>query len=216
MRSIFLLFILALAFVSCKKEKAEQIKTGHQILVKDNSGQAQANAEIRLYHSVSDVIADTNSYLTLQTDAAGTVTLPENEVQDTLICRATKGSLTSEFTASKYTATSNTYSIIVSQPSDDQLLCGHGSKKWLMTSYSINRTPQPYVVTSTLNADGTWTDTNGNSGTWQFANNNAELVYDYTNSGMVVTFSVLELTADFISLKANQSGMIIEMEMTAV
>ena len=202
--------------ISCKKDDPEPTDTLHKIVVTDHSGQAQENAEIKLFHSHSDLIADTNSYLTLHTDASGSVVLPESQVLNTLICRATKGSLTSEFTAFEYTSSDKVYSIIIKQPSGDQLLCGHGSKNWLMTGYKINGTSQPYVVTSTLNSDGTWTDTNGNSGAWHFANNNTELIYDYTSSGMVVTFTVLELTADFISLTSVQSGMTIDMEMTAV
>ena len=85
-----------------------------------------------------------------------------------------------------------------------------------MTGYKVNGASQPYVVTSTLKSDGTWIDTNGNSGAWHFVNNDTQLVYDYTSSGMTVTFTVLELTSGFINLTSVQSGMTIDMEMTAV
>lgn len=212
----FLILGISLILVSCKKEKVTAEDTAHRIVVKDATGQVQANAEVVLFHSAADLLADTSAYLTLHTGTDGSVIVPENQVANTLICRAEKGTLTSEFLGFEYTHVNRTYAITIQQPSDDQLLCGHGSKKWIMTGYKINGTPQSYVVTSTLNADGTWTDTNGNSGNWHFTNNNTELVYDYTSSGMTVTFTVQELTADFISLKSIQSGMTIEMEMTAV
>ena len=214
-KNIFLIFIL-LTMVSCKKEKTATEDNRYRIVVKDQSGQLQPNAEIRFFHSVQDLISGTNAYFTSQTDSEGMVIVPESEVTDTLICLAQKGTLTSEFLALKYTPSSKIYSVVIQQPADEQLLCGHGAKKWLMTSYIMNGTPQNYVVTSTLNADGTWTDTNGNSGTWHFENNHAQLVYDYTTSGMVVAFDVMELNQHFISLKTNQAGMVIEMEMTAV
>jgi len=216
MKKIFLCALFAaFALVSCKKQEIVLPEfPGSRLCVRNGSGELQENASVKLFHSVQDLIADTNAYLSLQTDETGYVTLPPAH-PDTLICLATKNTLSSEFVAFAYTPVFNVYAVEVGQPTGAQLLCGHGSKQWLMTHYSINGAPQPYTVTSTLNADGTWWDTNGNSGAWHF-NGDTELVYDYTGTGMTVAFTVLEFTSKFIQLEANQSGTLIAMEMTAV
>lgn len=213
MKKIILLIAVAVAAHSCKEPA--QAEPDYIISVGDDSGAMQVGAEVRLFHSVADLKANVNPYFVTQTNGDGWCVLPEGFVTDSLICLAQKGPLTSKFKAFKYTAPHRAYNVIVSQPEELHLLCGYGSKQWLMTSYSINGTPQSYVVTSTLNDNGTWSDTNGNAGTWHFENNHTQLVYDYT-SGLVVTFDVLELTEGFIKLKGNQSGNVIDMEMTAV
>jgi len=216
MKKLLLLFIISLLGFACKKEKQGDL-TGNQkqITVQNENGGKESNASIKIFASVSDLIADANVVSVFQSNENGIAVLPEN-TPNTIICLVRKGEKTSEFIAMEYTAVSNNYAITISLPSSAQLLCGHGSKKWLMTGYSINGVPQSYVVTSTINSDGTWTDTNGNSGTWHFENNNTELVYDYSGSGMTVVFTVLEFTKNYIRLQSVQSGMTIDMEMTAV
>jgi|GEM_PF-2782945 len=216
MQKIFVALLILSLFVSCKKEKTNPaMATTGKIVVTNSAGQPEGGATVSLFHSTQDLISGTGAYATLQTDASGTVPLPANS-PDTLICLAVKNGLSSEFIAFKYPVTQHVCNVQMAQPTGTQLLCGHGTKKWLMTSYSINGTPQSYVVTSTLYADGTWTDTNGNSGAWHFENNGTELVYDYTSSGMVVNFTILEFNATFIKLEAEQMGTLINMEMTAV
>lgn len=216
MKKLLLLFIVSLLSVACKKEKQTDL-TGNQkqITVQNENGEKESNASVKIFASVSDLIADTNAVSMFQSNENGIAVLPENTT-NTIICLVQKGEKTSEFISTQYTGVNNNYTITISLPSSNQLLCGHGSKKWLMTGYSINGVPQSYVVTSTINSDGTWTDTNGNSGTWHFENNNTELVYDYSGSGMTVVFTVLEFTKNDIRLRSVQSGMTIDMEMTAV
>ncbi len=212
MRKIILLTAFAVFISSCKKQ--EKADDSYTIFVTDNGGNLQPDASINVYHSVEELKSDSNPTV-LSANGDGFFTLPDHLVADSLICRAEKGTLTSEFNAFKYAPYNRMYKIVVRHPGGDQLLCGHGSKNWIMTSYSVNGVPTPYNVTSTLNADGTWTDSNGNSGNWHFENGFSELIYDYTSSGMTVNFEVQELTADFISLRGMQSGMVIDMEMTA-
>lgn len=213
MRKIALLFIILLLGFSCKKEK--QADNKKQITVQNENGEKESNASVKIFSSVSDLIADTNAVSIFQSNENGSVILPEN-TPNTIICLVRKGERTSEFIATEYTGVNNNYIVTVNFPSKTQLLCGHGSKKWLMTGYSINGVPQSYVVTSTINSDGTWTDTNGNSGAWHFNDDNTELIYDYSGSGMTVTFKVMAFTKDYIKLQSIQSGMTIDMEMTAI
>lgn len=215
MKKITFFFVLALVVPACKRDKVT-LENVHTITVKNAAGEPQPDAQVKLFYSVSDLMADTNAYLSLTTGSSGSVLLPGSNYPESLICKAEKGTLTSEFTAMQYTASNRTFQVVISQPSSAQCLVGHGTKQWLMTSYSINGSPQNYVVTSTLNADGTWTDSNGNAGSWHFAGNDQQLVYDYTSSGMTIVFDVLELTKSLVRLKSVQPGMTIEMEMTAV
>lgn len=230
-RLLFVLTILAYALLifdmsSCKKSELTEVVDNsdnnvreYKIQVNDINGVSQPNAIVKLYNSEENLLDDTLAFLSLTTAADG-IAVTEESLPTKLYCKAEKGSRTSEFLDWYFhpveIGNSLVYQVTIAQPNNTQLVCGHGSKSWLMTEYTINGVSQGYEVISILNSDSTWTDSNDRSGMWYFLNGETQIFYDYDGSGLEVTFDVLELTQDYVSFSSNQWGMQIEMEMTAI
>lgn len=219
---IFSTLIAVSGLISCKKEVIKEQPSSvakTEIIVTDESGAVQGNSEVKIYLSENDLLKDTLVVQTLITDAEGRIVL-EIVKNDTLYAIAGKGQLTSEFSSLSFlpevTGSRTVYRIKMRQPTKTEWLCGHGSKKWFMDGYTMNGSYSSYPVTSVLYEDGTWTDSNGRSGNWQFANNETQLIYDYFGNGMNLTFTITEFNEDFINLYFNQMGYSIGMSMTAV
>lgn len=230
-RIIFALTILAYALLifdmsSCKKtetpdlpEQTIPVAKTYEVQVRDTQGAAQQGVTVKLYQSEDDLLNDTLEFVTLITNENG-IAFSEDSLPSMLFCKAEKGNMTNEFLDMSYHATelenSLIYEVTITTPTKTQLLCGHGSKDWLMTEYTINGASQGYEVISVLNSDSTWTDSNDRSGSWYFLNSETQIFYDYDGSGLQVTFDVVELTKDYVNFSANEWGMQIEMEMVAL
>lgn len=100
---------------------------------------------VNIFASVADLIADTNAVSVFRGNENGIAVLPEN-TPNTIICPVQKGEKTSDFIATEYTVVNNSDTIKISLSSSAQLLCRFGSKKWLMTDYSINGVPRMWLL----------------------------------------------------------------------
>lgn len=213
LKPVILFIFVYFGFVSCKKEVAKT-----EIIVTNESGVIQGNTKVKIYLSANTLLNDTLVYKTFVSNIEGKILLDFK--LDTLYALAENGQLTSEFSSLYFlpetTGKHTVYKIKMRQPTKTEWLCGHGSKKWFMDGYTMSGSYSSYPVTSTLNEDGTWTDSNGRSGNWQFTNNETQLIYDYFGNGTNLTFTITEFNQNFINLSFDQMGYSIEMSMTAV